>query len=147
MADEQLKVLSRADILNAEDTRIEDVPVPEWGGVVRVRGLKGVERDAYEASIMTHNDETGQFIPTLENARAKLVVRSAVDADGKPLFKENDLFDLGNKSAAALQRVWAKARELSGLSEEDVKKLVKNSKAAQSEDSSSDSPSPSVAEQ
>ena len=138
MTDKKTKVLSRADILNADDTRIEDVDVPEWGGVVRIRGLKGSERDAYEASIMRHNDETGQFIPTLENARAKLVVKSAVDEEGKPLFKEADLFDLGQKSASALQRVWNKARELSGLSEDDVKSLVKNSKADQSEDSISD---------
>jgi hypothetical protein len=42
--------LTRDAILQAPDLQGEDVAVPEWGGTVRVRGLSGAQRDAYEAS-------------------------------------------------------------------------------------------------
>lgn len=132
----KMKVLSRSDILNADDTKIEPCDVPEWGGVVLVKGLTGYERDQFEASILKQRKD-GQFVPTLDNVRSKLVVKATVDEDGKALFSEGDIFDLGQKSAAALQRVWAKARELSGLSDEDVESLVGNSNADQSEGSTS----------
>ena len=44
--------LSRDAILQREDIKTEDVEVPEWGGTVRVRGMSGVERDAFEASLI-----------------------------------------------------------------------------------------------
>ena len=44
--------LTRDAILQATDLTFEDVAVPEWGGVVRVRGLTGTERDAFEASVV-----------------------------------------------------------------------------------------------
>ena len=44
--------LSRDAILQREDIKTEDVEVPEWGGTVRVRGMTGVQRDAFEASLI-----------------------------------------------------------------------------------------------
>ena len=52
--------LSRDTILQREDIKTEDVEVPEWGGTVRVRGMSGVERDAFEASLIEQPAANGQ---------------------------------------------------------------------------------------
>ncbi|MFE3382837.1 hypothetical protein [Streptomyces anulatus] len=44
--------LSAEQILDADDLAIEDVPVPEWGGTVRVKGMSGTERDRFEAGFV-----------------------------------------------------------------------------------------------
>ena len=43
----RMTYLSRDAILQREDIKTEDVEVPEWGGTVRVRGMSGVQRDAF----------------------------------------------------------------------------------------------------
>lgn len=129
---------SREDILAALDIEIEDIHIPEWGDRwYRVRGLTGDERDAYEQSIVTMHGN--KVFPRFEGARARLVALSIVDEMGKRYFIDADVAALGRKSASALQRVYDLARKLSGLSEEDVEDLAKNSSGAQSEGSSSDS--------
>ena len=116
--------LTRDQILQAKDIQTEEVAVPEWGGAVLVRGLTGEERDGYEASIMSLRGTDAQL--NLRNARAKLVVKSVVDADGARLFSDQDVAALSNKSAAALQRVFEVAQRLSGLTANDVEELTKN---------------------
>jgi hypothetical protein len=37
-------MLDRKSILDRNDSKIEEVPVPEWGGSVYVRVLSGAER-------------------------------------------------------------------------------------------------------
>lgn len=116
-------LLSREQILGAEDRKTEDVEVPEWGGTVRVRALSGTERDAYEAGIVQiRGDGSRKF--TLQNARARLVSLALVDEAGNRMFTEADVAQLGEKSATALERVFDVARRLSGLAEGDVEGLV-----------------------
>jgi hypothetical protein len=58
-------VLTKEQILSADDIKTETVLVPEWGGDVIVRGLSGVERDAYEMAVyrpdgkLTNNPRSG----------------------------------------------------------------------------------------
>lgn len=125
--------LSRKDILNVVDLKTEEVNVPEWGGSVLVRGLTGIERDAFEASILDFKaSKDGNPVMTLDNFRAKLVVVSVVDENGEMLFQPGDVTALGQKSASALQRVFDVAQRLSGLTKEDVAQLTKNSDSAPS---------------
>lgn len=128
-----MKVLGREDILQADDVVIEKVEVPEWGGAVCVRGLTGSERDAFEESIFITSGKSTKV--NFKDARAKLLVKAICDESGAPLFSKGDIENLGAKSASALQRVWEKARDLSGLSDEDVDELVGNSESDQSESS------------
>jgi len=130
-----MKELSSEEILNTEDILEELVEVPEWKGTVRVRGLTGRERDAYEASLLEQRGRNTKA--NLQNARAKLVVLSVVDARGQRMFTESQIPQLGAKSAAALDRIWKKARDLSGMSDEDVEELTLGFDAAQSEPSTS----------
>jgi hypothetical protein len=107
--------LNREDILKAEDLQTRDVDVPEWGGTVRIRGLSGADRDAYQASMMQIGPN-GQMGPDLGNMTAKMVARAVIDPDtGEPWFNELDVGTLGQRSGAALARVYDVAMELSGM--------------------------------
>lgn len=130
-----MAVLTRDAILAAPDIQEEIVPVPEWGGDVIVRGLTGAQRDAFEASVVEQKGKKTEM--KLDNIRARLVALSIVDEKGKRLFSDADVVALGKKSARPLQRLWDKARELSGLSDDDVEELAKNSSSDQGDDSSS----------
>ena len=128
--------LSRDAILIASDIQTEEVAVPEWGGKVIIRGMTGAQRDAYEDASLSMPDkkkQTRAFI--YKDARARLVAWSVVDENGKRVFSDADIPRLSEKSAAALQRIFNVAMRLSGISEEDIEELVKNSPDGQSDDS------------
>jgi hypothetical protein len=127
--------LSKAAILGASDLPTQDVHVPEWGGDVRVRGLTGTERDAFEATIAQRKGKDVKM--NLQNVRARLVSLSTVDENGERLFSDADVVALGGKSAAALERVFTVAMRLSGLTPDDVKDLTENLDSGQSDDSTS----------
>ena len=129
-------ILTRDQILTAQDLAREPVAVAEWGGEVLVQALTGAERDAYEASLMQMRGNNPQW--NFVNARAKLVARSCVDESGARIFSDDDVRALSKKSSAALQRVYDVAMRLSGLSSSDMEELTKNSQNGQHEDSSID---------
>lgn len=130
-----MKVLTREDILAAQDTTIEQVEVPEWGGVVCVRSLSAYDRDKLEASMLQQKGKTRTV--TLEDFSAKLFAAAVCDESGKLIFTEGDVPALSKKSAAALRRVLEVAQRLSGMSEEDVTKLTAELKNDQPEGSPS----------
>lgn len=131
-----MTLLSRDDILAVDDRRYEDVPVPEWGGTVRVRSLTGAERDEFEGNSVEHSRNGRQEVNT-RNIRARLVALTVVGDDGRPLFAQGDVIKLGSKNAAAVGRVFDAAGKLSGISDDDVEDLAKNSEAGQSDSSDS----------
>lgn len=118
-------ILTREQILAAQDIATETIDVPEWGGAVRVRGLTGAERDQYESTILKMRGTNAQL--NLVNARAKLVALSVVDEEGARLFSDDDVVALSKKSAAALERVFDAAQRLSGLRPADIEEMTKNS--------------------
>jgi len=128
-----MKILTKDEILQADDIRKEEVEVPEWGGAVWVQTMSGKERDQLEASIIS-----GKGQRDLRNLRAKIVAMSVVDESGKRLFTFEDALELGKKSARALDRVFSVAQRLSGFTPQDVEELTKNSSAGPEESSSSD---------
>lgn len=114
-------ILSADAILNASDLPTETVPVPEWKGSVMITTMPGTDRDAWEASITNAQGKV-----TAENIRAKLVVRVAVDVDGKRIFTDDQAEQLGKKSAKVLSRLYNVAARLNGLTKEDIEELAKN---------------------
>ena len=120
------KYLTRAQILEVPDGQTEEVPVPEWGGVVLVKALNGTERDRFESSMMGKD---------FENVRARLVAMAIVDEEGKNIFFDKDVLALGRKSGRALHRVFAVAQRLAGLLPEDIEQLTENFTEAPSADS------------
>lgn len=132
----QRAYLDRAAILAAPDITTEDVEVPEWGGVVRVRGLTASQRDEFEGNSLQGKGKNTSV--NFVNMRARLVALCIVDEQGRPLFSERDIHDLGAKSAGAMDRLFDAATRLSGIGDHDVEELTKNSGSDQSGDSHSD---------
>ena len=118
--------LNRDQILDADDLKTQDVAVPEWGGTVILRELRGRERDAFEEGSLDKQRNV-----SMKNMRARLVALSAVDEEGERLFTAKDAEALGAKSATALNRCFEVACRLSGITEADVETLEGNLEAAQ----------------
>lgn len=131
-----MSMLSKEQILAADDLVTEDVDVPEWGGTVRMRTLSGTERDAFEASSIKGNGKNRQV--NLQNMRARLVALVLVDENGGRMFADAEVRALGRKSSKALDRLFDKARALNGLSEDDVEELSEGFGEAQSDEATSD---------
>lgn len=131
-------LLGRDAILNAKDLKHEDVLVAEWGGTVRVRGLKGTERDEFEQSIVVQDGDGKSHVES-KAMRARLCSLTIVNESGTRLFTEDDVADLGGKSAAALERVFDVAMRLAGMSKDEVEKMTQDLKVTPNDASSSDS--------
>lgn len=131
-----MALLSRNQIVEADDVEYETVACPEWGGEVRLRSIRGTQRDAYEASLVV--EKSGSRSMNLRNARAKLVILCAIDETDALLFSAEDLNALGRKNAKPLDRLFDACKRLAGLSDDDVDKLTEDFGAAQSDEATSD---------
>jgi hypothetical protein len=130
-------LLSRDAILQVDDLVYEDVSVPEWGGMVRVKALAGAERDAFEAYI-AGEQQGKKRVRNLRNIRARMAAMAMVDEKGKAIFRPSDIETLGKKSAAALDRVFDAAMRLAGMRDEDIDELTENFPEGPKDDSTSD---------
>jgi hypothetical protein len=142
-----MSLLTRDQIFAAPDRKTEVVSVPEWGGEVMVRSLGGDERDAWELGELDARNraEKSGAAADRRGLRARLCALCICDEKLEALFSSaDDVERLGAKSAAALDRVFAVAQRLNGLSKEDVRELEGNSGAGLSVASGSDSRSPSA---
>lgn len=129
----ELTFLSAAAILAADDLQREAVEVPEWGGKVMVRGMTGAERDAYESTmLLVKGTDVGLDKAGMIGARSRICALCIVDQEtGKRLFTDSQVTALGEKSGSALDRVFAVAQRLSGITKADQEELQKNSKGGQ----------------
>lgn len=126
-------------ILAAPDASHEDVHVPEWGVTVRVKGMTASERDDFEASRITRKGKRSDV--NMRDFRSALLVRVLADPEtDELLFTPGDITRLGQKSAGVIDRLYDKAAELSGISDEDAEELEGNSVPGHSGSSSSDWP-------
>lgn len=153
---EASKPLSREDIRQVQDMKQERVEVPEWGGHVYVRSMRGDERDLWEARTYARAKarqadqegrartaqalaQKGQPIPEglvrspedeeaagVCGMRADLVASCTCDESGALLFTPADIPTLGKKSARALTRVWEVATRLNGIGEAEEKELLQD---------------------
>jgi len=105
-------MLTKEQILAADDLKTETVDVPEWGGQVQVGTLSAAERDKFDAIVagQTRGGKTD-----MAGLRLHLVALVLRGSDGQPLFGANDMKALEKKSAAAIQRVFEVAARLNGL--------------------------------
>jgi hypothetical protein len=122
---EQLPELAdAAAILGLDDIHEQWVDVPEWNVRARVVALTGAERDDLELAMVERRGKSREI--NLRNLRARIVAASVRKPDDRDrtVFSASQVDALGRKSAAALQRLFAVARELSGLSDDDVEELT-----------------------
>jgi hypothetical protein len=143
-----IRLLTAADILDADDYKYEDVQCPEWKGVVRIRNLTGEGRGVFVSAMSDDKrarDDWGKACqaaaaaqqplpprPPAFDAETTLVCMTAVDDTGSPIFSKDHLERLKQKSAAPLQRLAQVAQKLSGLMAEQQETAVKNSEATPS---------------
>lgn len=132
-----MALLGRNAILEAKDLETKDIPVPEWGGEVRIRMLTGEERDQFEAS-MVELRKDGSTKSNRENVRARLLILCIVNENGERMFNKADIKLLGRKSAKALERVVNACNELNGISEQDIEELSEGFDSGQSEPGTSE---------
>ena len=137
-------VLTKDQILSAKDlVDMEWVDTPEWmgkGSGVYVKQMTAKEKDQYEINL-TKEVESGLRKADLSNMRAKLCAQTICHEDGTLIFDptdSNDLDILGSKSVIVIDRVFAVARKLNSVSDEDLEEMEKNLKEIQTEDLSGD---------
>jgi hypothetical protein len=133
-----MSLLNRDAILAAEDKKYEDVPVPEWGGTVRVAGMTGGDRNAYQASMVVLGPNGSVQRLNMADQLAKLLSRSIVDESGERLFSDKDLKALSAKNGAVLDRLGDVAMRLSGLRKEDMEAEAGKSAKTTNDASTSD---------
>ncbi len=114
-------LLTREQIIQAQDLQSEDVEVAEWGGRVRVRMMTGLQRDALSAALIGPGNK-----PDLSTYRVRLVAACIVGEDGNPLFGPDEIAALGAKSGVALDRVYRVAERLNDTAPQAVEALQGN---------------------
>lgn len=117
-------MLSKKDILAAQDLKHEEVDVPEWGGSVMVYGLTGKQRGELEASVVEMKGQTQ--VMHIQNLKVLMCSMAIRDESGRRMFDSDEIDDLGAKSAQALERIYNVAQRLSGMAPEEVERLSKN---------------------
>lgn len=128
-----MKLLSRAEILGANDVTTEDVKVPEWANgdpdaVVRIRNLTAAGRGRFiQRSIAAKQAAEGDKVKGDFEVEVLLVAMTAVDEKNEAIFTEEDIRDLGGKSAAPIGRLANAAQRLSGLMPEAQEDAAKKS--------------------
>lgn len=116
------KILSRADVLSADDRVIEAIEVPEWGGSVLGRSL-GMD-ELYDVRELAGLDEGGDI--DAEKLNLLMFIQCVVDEDGEALFTQDDYEALRKKSAGAMLRVLSKINKLSGITDDTSEEARKN---------------------
>ena len=115
--------LSASQIISADDAKIEAIEVPEWGGTVYVKTLRGTDRDAFEESLSKEKDKP---------FRSRFLVMTLCDERGSLLFKPEQVAALGEKSSLVLNRVFDAAWAINYFTPEKVEELGKDSPSDQS---------------
>jgi len=136
-----MALLGKQQINQAVDRKWEDVPVPEWGGEVRLMELSAADRGYIEAGSVVANGQTPQLkVESLKVYREKLVGMAMVDENFERLYSNKEIAagELGKRSGAVIERLAAKVQELSGMGKYAVKEAEGNSDAAPSDSSDSD---------
>lgn len=109
--EQEVTLLSAEAILAAEDIKTVDVNVPEWGGTVRLRTLTGEEAMRFAESVTGENRS---------ESAVRIVGLCAIKDDGTPLFTEEQLTQLKQKSLRAIMRLQREAMTINGFTEEEA---------------------------
>ena len=123
----------RKRLMGANDTKVQPIEVPEWGGTYYVRVLDGKSREAFEEALSAEQ--------RMKNFRARFLVLALCDEDGKQFLADADIDALNERNAVVLNRVFEQAWTINAFTKEAVDALGEGSPAVPSGDSSSASPS------
>lgn len=100
-------MLTKEQILAAIDVQTKEVPMPGTNDVILLRQLTGTGRDAFVDTVRDRK-ETSFF-------SAALLVATVVDANGAPMFTNDDIDALRGLPASTLGALADASAEFSGL--------------------------------
>ncbi len=117
-----VKVLGRDALLALKGGRTEEVYVPELGGKLRVAAISAGTRDIFDLALLDvpENERRHHF-------RARLLVMTLMDDEGRPLYTVDDIPALSSIEARIIDPLVEVAMRLNGLSEQDREVLEGNS--------------------
>lgn len=120
--------LDKAGLLARSVLKVERVEIPEWGGEsVHIREITATERDLYEGRAL---EKKG--LAKYQDLRAGFLVLTLCDDQGRRLFEDSDLAEVGKLPAGVADRLWGHAMRLNRMFKEDVEELAGNSGTAPS---------------
>lgn len=90
-------LLKRDAILAVNDSAVQDVDIPEWGGTVRVRSMTVAERSEFATRLNNAEEKT--------SIGSWLVATLAIDEAGAALFQPADVAVLEKKNPKAIDRL------------------------------------------
>lgn len=146
-------MLSRAAIQAAQDFTAEEIHVPEWGGMIRLRSMTSKALDDMHVLFMraregevgtaTQNGHSARAPDAYRDLRVRLLAHCLCDANGQLLFDDEEGLEiLREKSAAVIERLFDAAMRLNKLTDEAVKEEKKDSPGTPATASASSSPAP-----
>lgn len=103
-------LLTRDQILSANDLQTRDVQVPEWGGDVRLRQLSALQVTRW------------RDLPESDTKYVALLVSSIVDETGATIFTAEDVDALAQKNIRTVELLMRAAFELNKLGGDDDEK-------------------------
>lgn len=121
---EERKVLSREDIVRADDSSYNEVFVKEWGGYVRVYVISAKDRLEFEGKYT--KKESGSINFEHKEAPLDLLSCSLRSANGMPLFSKEDLNMLGDKNGKVVNLLFNEALKLNWMTQESQEQVKKN---------------------
>lgn len=112
-------ILTKENIFASQDITTQLIPMPEWGGEVRIKAMSIGDQIEFEKLNKKSKDTSNIVCNTL--------MFCCIDEDGERLFSEEDLKLLEHKSFRAIEKLFKACLELNALSEESLEKEAKNS--------------------
>jgi len=124
--------MNRSEFLAFADQTIEKVHIKEMNDDFYVRSLNAGEKAAWEyEAISVENNKQGSKVNLTKSrmitARERLVEIAVCNQDGSRFFAEGDAAAIGRKNANIVSTLYDVAARLSGISQEDLEAISKNS--------------------
>jgi hypothetical protein len=121
-----MSTLTKEAILACSDVQYQEVEVPEWGGIVRLRSLTGDGREAYEVLAIQRSRGPKESDMDITGLRARLLSLTIVSDENELVFAEADVAALNKKSADVINRLFEIAATMNGLDVKAQEELEKN---------------------
>lgn len=115
-------ILSAAEIFAAQDIEERTVPVPQWGGSVKIRTFSKRQASDMTKRATVKDRHTGKESVDNDRLEALLFSEGIVD----PKFTVDDYEQLQDKSAVAISVILRAIMDASGLSEAAVTDATKS---------------------
>lgn len=116
-------ILSKSDILNANDREYVDMEIPEWNGMIRIYVMSLRERMALEGLVGVKDSKNDSKPESASSHQEKIMYLLRIclkDSEGKNLFDKKEISSLLDKDSKVIYRIFEKCIEVNNLGSTDV---------------------------